>query len=147
MKAILKKDTEKTQISNRNWRGTFDLTSDITLGSLGLYTMTYDAGGKGAEPHYHKIMKEFFNVLEGAVSVLINGEWQVVEAGSSVVIPPMVVHGFKPLQERGCKIQILFTPNIQRENFFLDFHLYENASDKEKYEFWAKYDQYPPEVL
>lgn len=71
---------------------------------------------------------------------------RVLEAGDTVVIPTMIVHAFKPLQDRSCKIQILFSPNIKREDFFLNFHRYTNATDKEKYEFWDRYDQYPPET-
>lgn len=147
MNTILKEAKDKYQLENPGWGGVFDVTSELTGQKLGLYTMDYAAGAKGAEPHYHKKMLEIFNVLEGAISVLINGEWKVVEAGGTVIIPVLTVHGFKPLSERGCKIQILFTPNIKREDFFLDFHKYANASDKEKYEFWTKYDQYPPETL
>ena len=146
MSTTLKQAQDKQTLQNPGWGGVFDVTSDVTQGALGLYTMTYAAGANGAAPHYHKKMMEIFNVLEGAMSVLVNGEWRVVEAGGTVIIPTMIIHGFKPLPDRGCRIQILFTPNVKREDFFLDFHRYVNASDKEKYEFWAKYDQYPPET-
>lgn len=147
MKAMLLEAVTKQRVQNPNWNGVFDVTSDLTLGTLGLYTMNYAAGGRGAEPHFHKKMTEIFNVLEGAVNILINGEWQIVEAGGTAVIPTMTIHAFKPLSDRDCKIQILFTPNMKREEFFLDFHLYANASEKAKYEFWARYDQYPPGEL
>lgn len=147
MKAILKRLTDKGQINNPGWQGVLDVTSDVTGEALGLYTMKYAAGSKGAEPHYHKKMMEIFNVLEGAVSVLANGEWVVLEQGETAIIPTFTVHAFRPLADRGCTLQILFTPNIKREEFFLDFPKYANASNKEKYEFWAKYDQYPPETL
>ena len=147
MKAILKRNVDKGQINNPGWHGVFDVTSDVTSCALGLYTMDYAAGAKGADPHYHKKMMEIFNVLEGAISVLANGEWIILEQGETAIIPTRTVHAFRPLPDRGCKLQILFTPNIKREEFFIDFHKYANASDTEKYEFWAKYDQYPPETL
>ena len=146
MSTTLKEANDKQTLQNPGWNGIFDVTSDTTQGTLGLYTMSYAPGANGALPHYHKKMMEIFNVLEGAISVLINGKWRTIEAGSTVVIPTMTIHGFKPLADRSCKIQILFTPNMKREDFFLDLHLYANASDKEKYEFWAKYDQYPPQT-
>lgn len=146
MSTILKEAKDKQTLQYPGWGGVFDVTSDLTQGSLGLYTMSYAAGAKGADPHYHKKMTEIFNVLEGAMSILVNGEWRVVEAGGTVVIPTMIIHGFKPLNDRSCKIQILFTPNMKREEFFLNFPQYVNASDQEKYEFWAKYDQYPPQT-
>lgn len=147
MSATLKQVQDKQTLQNPGWSGVFDVTSDLTDASLGLYTMSYAAGANGAEPHYHKKMLEIFNVLEGAITILINGDWRVVTAGETVVIPTMTIHAFKPLVDRGCKIQILFTPNIKREDFFLNFHLYAGASDKDKHEFWAKYDQYPAREL
>lgn len=147
MKAILKRITDKGQVNNPGWQGVFDVTSDLTGSVLGLYTMRYEAGSKGADPHYHKKMMEIFNVLEGAVSILVNGQWEVLEQGETAIIPVLTVHAFRPLPDRGCKLQILFTPNIKREEFFMDFHKYAKTSDQEKYEFWAKYDQYPPETL
>lgn len=147
MSTILNELSHKQTLDNPGWSGVFDVTSNMTNQALGLYTMSYAAGAKGAELHYHKKMLEIFNVLEGSISVYINGEWKIVEVGGTVIIPPLTIHGFKPLADRGCKIQILFTPNIKREEFFLGFNLRTNASDKEKYEFWAKYDQYPPETL
>lgn len=137
---------DKRTIHNSSWSGRFDVTSDLTDSTLGLYTMTYEAGSAGAAPHYHKKMLEIFNVLEGAISVLINNEWRTVKAGDTVIIPTMTIHGFTPLQDQRCTIQILFSPNIRREEFFLDFNKYAQVSDQEKYEFWARYDQHPPET-
>lgn len=147
MSTILNELENKQILNNPGWGGVFDVTSDMTNEALGLYTMTYAAGGKGAELHYHKKMLEIFNVLEGSISVFINNEWRTVNVGGTVIIPPLTIHGFRPLKDIGCKIQILFTPNIKREEFFLGFNLRTNCSDQEKYEFWAKYDQYPPETL
>lgn len=147
MTTILKEIKDKQTLDNPGWGGVFDVTSDMTNSALGLYTMIYAAGAKGAELHYHKKMLEIFNVLEGAISVYINNEWKTVHAGGTVIIPPLTIHGFRPLPDTACKIQILFTPNIKREEFFLGFNRRTNVTDKEKYEFWAQYDQYPPETL
>lgn len=147
MKTILNELQNKQSLIHPGWSGVFDVTSEMTAQKIGLYTMVYAAGASGAELHYHKLMMEIFNVLEGSISVFINGEWKTIHSGATVIIPPMTVHGFKPMSDIGCKIQILFTPNIKREDFFLGFNKRSNVSDKEKYEFWAKYDQYPPETL
>lgn len=147
MSTILNELENKQTLNNSGWSGIFDVTSDMTNQALGLYTMTYAAGAKGADLHYHKKMLEIFNVLEGSISVFINGEWRTVHTGGTVIIPTLTVHGFRPLPKIGCKIQILFTPNIKREDFFLGFNLRTNVSDEEKYEFWAQFDQYPPETL
>lgn len=147
MNTILNELNSKQSLNNPGWEGVFDVTSEMTNQKLGLYTMTYAANGNGAELHYHKLMLEIFNVLEGSISVFINGEWKTVNTGGTVIIPPLTVHGFKPLHDVGCKIQILFSPNIKREDFFLGLAHRSNVSDKDKYEFWAKYDQYPPHTL
>lgn len=147
MKAILKRLEEKGTTQNNKWNGVFDVTSDVSGNQIGLYTMNYQAGSKGADMHFHKKMMEIFNVLEGQIEVFVNGFWEILNAGDTVVIPTRTIHAFRPLQTIDCKLQILFTPNMKREEFFTDFHLYVNASDKERYEFWAKYDQYPPELI
>lgn len=110
-------------------------------------TMDMQAGASGALPHFHKIMLEVFHILDRAVSILWNDRENIVTTGSMVIIPPHTIHGFTPLQDTGVKMQILFSPNIHREEFFRNFHLYSNASEEERYGFWAKYDQYPPHLL
>ena len=49
---------------------------------------------KGAGPHYHERHADSFYVLEGELEFQVDGETVSAPAGTSVVIPPGVVHAF-----------------------------------------------------
>jgi quercetin dioxygenase-like cupin family protein len=49
---------------------------------------------EGPGPHFHKEHVDAFYVLEGALEFINGGETLRVDAGSSVAVPPGIVHGF-----------------------------------------------------
>jgi quercetin dioxygenase-like cupin family protein len=51
-----------------------------------------DFGGAG--PHYHEHHVDAFYVLEGALEILCGSETVQAPAGTSVAVPPGIVHGF-----------------------------------------------------
>ena len=53
------------------------------------------APGAGAPTHTHFDVEEAITVLAGVAEVWIDGETSRVEAGSSVVLPPGSLHGFR----------------------------------------------------
>lgn len=48
----------------------------------------------GPPPHWHKLTTEIFYVLDGELSVQIDGELRAIGAGGCVLIPPGVIHAF-----------------------------------------------------
>ena len=50
---------------------------------------------EGAGPHFHKEHVDVFYVLEGELEVLNGSETVRAGAGTSVVVPPGIVHGFR----------------------------------------------------
>jgi quercetin dioxygenase-like cupin family protein len=46
-------------------------------------------------PHVHPDQTDEFNIVEGSLEVLCNGEWRMLNAGDSFVIPPGVVHTYR----------------------------------------------------
>ena len=50
---------------------------------------------EGAGPHFHKEHVDVFYVLEGELEVLNGTETVRASAGTSVVVPPGIVHGFR----------------------------------------------------
>jgi mannose-6-phosphate isomerase-like protein (cupin superfamily) len=50
---------------------------------------------EGAGPHFHKEHVDVFYVLEGELEVINGAETVRAGAGTSVVVPPGVVHGFR----------------------------------------------------
>nr|WP_243850493.1 cupin domain-containing protein [Modestobacter marinus] len=76
-------------------------------------------GGSGPGPHLHRTFSESFHVLEGSLAVLANGEWTTAHAGDLVYVPRSGVHGFRSVgPDVGARFQILFTPDIPREEYF-----------------------------
>ncbi len=55
------------------------------------------AGLDGASPHVHRNHSDLFFVLAGELTVLVGPERRetVLPAGSLVLAPPLVVHGFR----------------------------------------------------
>ena len=49
---------------------------------------------RGPPPHYHKVTTEAFYILEGVVTFTVEGEKRQAEAGSYLMVPPGVRHGF-----------------------------------------------------
>jgi mannose-6-phosphate isomerase-like protein (cupin superfamily) len=50
---------------------------------------------EGASPHFHKEHVDVFFVLEGELEILNGTEWVRAGAGTSVAVPPGIVHGFR----------------------------------------------------
>ena len=63
---------------------------------LNLTWTRHAAGERGAEPHIHKHHTDAFYVLQGEVTFVLGPELErmVAPAGTVVLIPPGVVHGF-----------------------------------------------------
>jgi mannose-6-phosphate isomerase-like protein (cupin superfamily) len=61
-----------------------------------LNLLEYDVGPEydGAGPHFHKEHADSFYVLEGEIEFQVGGETVRAPAGTSVVVPPGVVHAF-----------------------------------------------------
>jgi mannose-6-phosphate isomerase-like protein (cupin superfamily) len=61
-----------------------------------LSVLEYHVGPEydGASPHYHERHADSFYVLEGELEFQVAGETVRAPAGTSVVVPPGVVHAF-----------------------------------------------------
>ena len=65
----------------------------------------HEAGERGAEPHVHRQHTDAFYVLEGEVTFRIGADLEptTAPAGTSVAVPPNVIHGFdNDSPERAC---------------------------------------------
>jgi quercetin dioxygenase-like cupin family protein len=67
---------------------TTDTNGEYTLGEFEL------AAGGGNPPHYHDTFQEKFHVLEGELTVRINGKRTVLKAGESAIALPGQKHNF-----------------------------------------------------
>jgi mannose-6-phosphate isomerase-like protein (cupin superfamily) len=55
----------------------------------------FAAGRDGADLHVHREHVDVFVVLEGTLTLKVEGGARAVGAGTIVLVPPMVVHGFR----------------------------------------------------
>ena len=79
--------------------------------------ITPSGGGPG--PHYHEREDEWFYVIEGQVSFLMNGIWTVLFPGDCAYSPHGAVHAFKNNTDQPIRVFINVTP-AGIEGFFAE---------------------------
>jgi quercetin dioxygenase-like cupin family protein len=70
------------------------LGAEQTGGLLAMFTELTPPGG-GPPPHWHENEDEWFHVIEGTVSFLVEGQWTDAHPGDTVFAPRETVHTFK----------------------------------------------------
>lgn len=55
----------------------------------------FGPGKDGASPHVHREHNDLFYVLDGELAVLVGDSWRTLPAGTLVLAPPLLVHGFR----------------------------------------------------
>lgn len=93
------------------------LRSADTGGEFSTYTCTMPQHD-GPPPHTHVDFDEAFTVLEGALDVLVDGEWRTLNVGDSVFIPRGAVHTFRNSSNETTKFFAVATPGGHEEFFF-----------------------------
>lgn len=68
----------------------------------------------GAKLHFHKRSTELYYVLDGAGSVLLDGDEHEVRKGSLVHIPPGVVHGARGRM----RVLVVGIPDIADDDYY-----------------------------
>jgi quercetin dioxygenase-like cupin family protein len=91
--------------------------------------------GSGPGPHYHEHEDEWFYIVEGRVSFLIDGKWTELSPGHCVYSPRGSVHGFKNNTDQPISVLINITP-AGIEHFFAE------AAEE-----WAKPDREISRIL
>jgi quercetin dioxygenase-like cupin family protein len=86
------------------------LDGERTGGKLAMWTAITAPNG-GPPPHYHENEDETFHVFEGRVAFLLNGEWNEVGPGGTAFIPRGVVHTFKNVGHKPCRMLNMTTPS------------------------------------
>ncbi len=92
------------------------VTAAVTTGDYDLVEIEVPANTPGPPPHLHLKFTEFFQVTEGEVEFLLNGESKALKAGASVDIPPGSIHSFRNASSAGCKMV-----NVHSPQGFVDF--------------------------
>jgi len=92
------------------------LAGQHTGGQYTMFTDTTPPGG-GPPPHFHVEEDEWFFVLEGTSSFLVEGRWREVAVGGSVFAPRNCLHTFKNDGPTPLK-QLIHTSPAGIETFF-----------------------------
>ena len=77
------------------------------------------AGGWAPGPHVHPALTEEYEVIDGALDVLVGNAWRTLQAGDAASVPPGTVHTFRvgtaPARVRNVHRPALdFEPYIRR---------------------------------
>jgi len=94
-----------------------------------------DAGGEYVEmeftlppkavsppPHIHAELSEEYEVIEGALDVMIDGEWQTLTPGQSAAIAPGTLHTFKNRTSGTVRVRNVHRPPARFEDYIQRIH-------------------------
>jgi quercetin dioxygenase-like cupin family protein len=84
------------------------------------FTIVQHTGARGYNTplHTHDYEDEIFMVLDGTLRMICDGEEQVAEAGSTMIVPRTVPHGFVTTSENARFLTIHSTPEADRRPQF-----------------------------
>ena len=88
---------------------TFLETSGESGGEHSLIEVEVAPGG-GTTPHYHLTYAEHFEVISGALEVMIGGETRTLTAGEKSVAPKNTLHNFHNATDRSTTFLVEFRP-------------------------------------
>src|SRR4051794_19690594 len=97
----------------------FLATSDDTNGKYALFEALVGPGG-GPPPHIHSREEEGFYVLEGEITLTVNGERVVATAGMFANMPVGTPHSFKNESNKPARMLISVAPAGLEKMFFED---------------------------
>lgn len=106
--------------ARRYWVLGHQATPLPTVGDYGMVEIVSPPGVPGPPPHHHDDAAEFFYVADGALDVMVDGEWQTLQAGDSLCLQPGQVHTLMNRGERDCRWVTGWSPR-GFEKFFEDF--------------------------
>jgi quercetin dioxygenase-like cupin family protein len=74
-------------------------------------------------PHRHPTQTESYEILEGALDVMVDGEWQRLETGDSATVPVGANHTFRLIGE-GVRVRNFHRPGGRFDEFIEQQHRY-----------------------
>src|SRR5688500_14731415 len=95
----------------------FLATGEDTDGRYALWEAIVPPGG-GPPPHVHSREEEGFYILEGEITITVNGERVVAQAGTFANLPVGTPHSFKNESNRLARMLISVAPAGLEQMFF-----------------------------
>jgi mannose-6-phosphate isomerase-like protein (cupin superfamily) len=98
----------------------YRITRSSAETSGGLLEMEWElpASGWAPQPHLHPLLTEEYEVLEGALEVLVGSEWRTLRAGESASVPPETVHTFR-VGDRPARVRNVHRPALDFEPYII----------------------------
>ena len=90
----------------------FKAVSAVTNGRLSAMERSLPAGGRLPPVHSHPDREEFFYVLAGVVTFLIDGHQRSGGAGCAVVVPGDVPHTFGNTGPEEARLLVIHSPGL-----------------------------------
>ena len=144
-KEIIIRSSDKAGMKTANSKYVFHLSSWPVNGNIGFFEGRFKNTGMNYNLHYHKKMTEIFTVTRGEFYFILGNEEYVFQTGDTAIIPPLIVHAFKP-KLRDSRLQFIFTNTADRKDFFTGLAKIVNGEaepDEEELEaFYNNHDQY-----
>lgn len=91
-------------------------TTEQSDGERVVVEITYSGGPDRPPAHFHPSQTEHFEVIEGEIEAVVDGERHVLRAGDTLDIPPGAVHEMH--SEHGARQRWETTPALRTERFF-----------------------------
>ena len=84
--------------------------------------------GQTHPEQYHKVKEETFNIIWGSVTLILDGEHQLLESGDVTTIAPMVKHSFA--SDVGCVLEEISTTHSGSDSYYVDESINKNKDRK-----------------
>jgi quercetin dioxygenase-like cupin family protein len=78
---------------------------------------TLPPGSVAPPPHVHPTPEESFEVIEGALDLMVDGDWQTLNVGESAPVPPEVLHTFKNRSGETVRVRNVHRPAVRFEDY------------------------------
>jgi quercetin dioxygenase-like cupin family protein len=96
----------------------FTKTAAETNGELLEIDSYYEPHSAPPTPHFHPSQHEHFEVLEGSLTVNVDGEKRVYSAGESFEIPPGTIHSMWNAGDEEARVSWQIRPALKSQQFF-----------------------------
>jgi mannose-6-phosphate isomerase-like protein (cupin superfamily) len=105
----------------------FKALAELDDGDLSLMERTLPPGGRQPPPHRHTNCSEAYFVLDGRVSVIVEGDELVVGPEGFVLVPRGTAHTFGNAGEEEARLLVIHAPAM--DAYFANLHELWNRGD------------------
>ena len=98
----------------------FKATAELDGGDLSLMERTLPPGGRRPPPHRHTNCSEAYFVLDGVVSIIVEGKELAVECEGFVLVPRGTAHTFGNTSPEPARLLVIHAPAM--DAYFAGLH-------------------------